>query len=126
MAAADPWLAAEPDQPPARLRVPSALLPVAGPHALSRGGAAASPHGRERPPQRVSLRRRAARPHLEARRTRRRRRQRMIDERTEAAESLGPRAGTGQEILRAAGLLRHFPINACLLNRTGGHIHAVR
>src|SRR5438477_10401611 len=124
MAAADPRLAAEPDQPPARLRVPSALLPLTGPHALSRGGAAASPHGRGRPPQRVPLRRRAARPHLEARRARRRR-QRMIDERTEAAESLGPRAGTGQEILRVEGLVKHFPIKAGLLKRTVGQIHAV-
>jgi oligopeptide/dipeptide ABC transporter ATP-binding protein len=49
----------------------------------------------------------------------------MIDERTEAAESLGQRASTGQEILRVDGLIKHFPIKAGLLKRTVGFIHAV-
>jgi oligopeptide/dipeptide ABC transporter ATP-binding protein len=49
----------------------------------------------------------------------------VIDERTEASEAVPQRAGTGQEILRVEGLVKHFPIRAGLLKRTVGHVHAV-
>ena len=117
-----PGPAAVADQPAAGLRVPPALLPLAGPAALPRRGAAAAADRRR------SRSRSACHfaDELDGRHSKFAEpvpawRERAV----ERAREVDHRAAQGEEILRVEGLVKHFPIRAGLLKRTVGQIHAV-
>src|SRR5581483_4216359 len=121
MAAADPRRAALSHQPPVRVRLPSALLPLPGSRALPRGRARAAGGRRRAAPRRLPFLRRADRVRVEVLGDGDRVSEQAAREPDAAVE---PRA-EGSEILRVENLVKRFPIRAGLLKREVGQIHAV-
>ena len=128
-----PGSAAEPDQPAVRLRVPSALLPLAGSRrAAVRRCRRSSRWTTTGHLAGLPLRRRADRREVEVlpagacgRRCVSAAEQSAETPDAQPIEAIHERAGSGSEILRLEGLVKHFPIRAGLMKRTVGAIHAV-